>query len=162
MSEKITRATVVELARRWINTPYHHMGRIRGSGVDCAMMPLEVYLEAGLICNPPEIPFYPLDWALHRNEEKYLDLVSSVVADAGGVEVGGPLTRIPLPGDFLLFHFGRTYSHGAIVVDWPLCIHAHIRCGVVYVDMISEPKLAAKINTGDCKCFTFWESNNVR
>ena len=40
-----SRNRVCRIARSWLGTPYHHMGRVKGAGVDCAMFPLEVYRE---------------------------------------------------------------------------------------------------------------------
>jgi cell wall-associated NlpC family hydrolase len=157
------RERVLECAARWLNTPYHHMGRVRGAGVDCAMLPLEIYTEAGLIRYSPVVPFYPLDWAMHRDEERYLNMVREIVARSGGAEVAHPSERRPMPGEFLLFQFGRAFSHGAVVVEWPLCMHAHIRRGVEYVDVLAEPKLRAKIDAGQVMVFRLFEEDpNVR
>ena len=43
------RQRVCAIARTWLRTPYHHMGRVNGAGVDFAMFPLEVYREAQLL-----------------------------------------------------------------------------------------------------------------
>ncbi len=50
-------------------------------------------------------------------------------------EIAGP----PLPGDIALFRFGRTFSHGAIVVEWPRLIHAYWAIGVVWGDATLHP-----------------------
>jgi len=50
-------------------------------------------------------------------------------------EIKGP----PLPGDIALFRFGRTFSHGAIVTDWPRLVHAYWNIGVVYGDANLHP-----------------------
>jgi cell wall-associated NlpC family hydrolase len=39
--------------------------------------------------------------------------------------------EVGLPGDIVLYRFGRCISHGAIVLAWPQIIHAYIRLGVV-------------------------------
>jgi cell wall-associated NlpC family hydrolase len=31
------RAAVVAEARSWLGTPFHHQGRVKAAGVDCAM-----------------------------------------------------------------------------------------------------------------------------
>lgn len=150
------RSQVVELARLWLNTPYHHMGRVRGSGADCAMFPLAVYEEAGVVrplsvegapgaTAPYDVEWYPLDWHFHRSVERYLEIVQQL-AD----EHSGP----PMPGDFVLFKFGHAFSHGAIVVEWPLCVHAHMHRGVVYVDVLQDPKLGRKVKRGEVRFFT--------
>ena len=131
------RNRVCAIARSWLGTPYHHMGRIKGVGVDCAMFPLEVYREAGLI-GDVEIPFYPQDWMLHRSEEIYLRIVQQHAAETEPAATGSP-TRPGVgvdgvkvaAGDFVLYRFGRCWSHGAIVLEWPLIIHAVVQHGVI-------------------------------
>ncbi|HWE72507.1 MAG TPA: hydrolase [Stellaceae bacterium] len=118
------RQAVVAEARQWLRTPYHHMGRVKGAGVDCATLLAEVYARAGVVPSVA-IPFYPPDWHLHRDAERYLGFV---VAHAG--EIAGD----PLPADIALWRFGRCFSHGAIVIDWPVVIHAYAGRGCVLED----------------------------
>jgi cell wall-associated NlpC family hydrolase len=163
------RGRVVELARQWMNTPYRHMQRVKGHGADCAMMPLEVYSEEGLIrrltvegdpgVTDPDIPYYPQDWHLHRDAERYLPIVEQLITEAGGGEVEPPQIRKPEPGDFILVKFARAYSHGAIVIDWPICIHAHLHRGVVLVDAVRDPKIGEKIRLGLVKVFSLWNDD---
>ena len=108
------RAVVTAEAATWLRTPYHHMGRVKGGGTDCLMLLAGVYEAAGVIPHI-EVPFYPPDWHLHRSVERYLDGLMQYAR-----EVKGP----PLPGDAVLFKFGRCFAHGAIVVGWPRLIHA--------------------------------------
>lgn len=130
------RARAIEVAKTWIGTPYHNHGRVKGAGVDCAMLVAEVYHEAGIV--PRVDPaHYPPDWHLHRSGERYM---AEVLKHAKPLPEG----ELPLPGDLLLVRFGRAFSHGAIVVAWPLCIHAMMRMRVGYVDaeldgMLMEP-----------------------
>jgi cell wall-associated NlpC family hydrolase len=98
----------------WLSTPYHHMGRVKGAGTDCLCLLADVFEEAGLIPRVG-IPFYPKDWMHHRDAERYLE---GLLRYAG--EIDGP----PLPGDIVLWKFGRCFSHGAIVVEWPTVVHA--------------------------------------
>jgi cell wall-associated NlpC family hydrolase len=112
------RARVVAEAKSWLRTPYHHRGRIKGAGVDCGMLLIEVFAAAGVI-EDFDPGYYPHDWHLHRSEERYL----------GWVERHAHRVDVPLPGDVLLFKFGRCISHGAIVVEWPTVIHAYLRQG---------------------------------
>ena len=104
---------VAEIAKLWLGTPYHHMGRIKGVGVDCAMLPAEVYSAVGLIPRF-EVGYYPMDWAQHRNEERFM---GQVLEYAHKVEE-------PLHGDLVLFRIGRVFNHSGIVVSWPQIIHA--------------------------------------
>ena len=125
------RAQVCAIARSWIGTPYHHMGRVKGAGVDCAMFPLEVYREAGLI-GEVEVPYYSADWMLHRSEEIYLGMVQRYAREieAPAATAAGSAA----PGDFVIYKFGRCFAHGAIVIDWPTVIHAINGKGVILSD----------------------------
>ena len=123
MNQPEQRSAVLVEARRWIGTPYHHMGRIRGVGVDCATFPAEVYAAAGVIA-PVTIDFYPPDWHLHRASERYLHRVLEHAAEVDS----------PEPGDFTLWRIGRAFAHGAIVIAWPRIIHAVVGIGVIEDD----------------------------
>ena len=146
------RAAVIRCARQWLRTPYHHMGRVKGAGVDCAMLLAEVYAEAGLV-EPLAIPHYPPDWHLHRDAERYLGVLLDHAVEyapdfvcanhphpnppplRGREWEGGELpTRPILPGDIALWRFGRCFSHGAIIVAWPMVIHAYLGRGCVLED----------------------------
>jgi hypothetical protein len=40
----------------------------------------------------------------------------------------------PAPADLALFRYGRAVSHGSIVVEWPLLVHAYVTAGAVVLD----------------------------
>jgi len=42
-------ARVLDEARAWIGTPYHHAADKKGVGVDCAMLPVRVYCDLGIV-----------------------------------------------------------------------------------------------------------------
>ncbi|HVB17254.1 MAG TPA: hydrolase [Stellaceae bacterium] len=128
-SEVARRQAVVDEARAWLGTPFHHAGRVKGAGVDCLMLLAEVYERAGVTLHV-EPPFYVPDWHLHRDAERYME---------GLLRYAPTIDGPPLPGDIALFRFGRTYSHGAIVVDWPCLIHAYWSIGVVWGDARRYP-----------------------
>jgi hypothetical protein len=66
---------------------------------------------------------------LHRDAERYLEGLTRHASEIPA----------PLPGDIALFRFGRTFSHGAIVTQWPLLIHAYWNIGVVRGDATLYP-----------------------
>jgi cell wall-associated NlpC family hydrolase len=139
------RAAVVAEARGWLGTRYHHHGRIRGVGVDCAMLLAEVYERCGVA--PHVDPgSYPTDWHLHRSEEQFLGWLDRV----GAREIPAPAA-----GDIGLFKFGRCFSHGAIVVDLagqlPQLVHAYVRRGVVLTALDEEPLSGRPV-----RWFTLW------
>lgn len=119
------RLRVVAAVRTWLGTPYHHGASVRGAGVDCAMLLVEAFVEAGLI-DRPDVPRYTHDWHLHRGEEKYLTVVERYTRELGQGE--DPLIYRDAfsasPGDILVWRVGRTFSHGALVTEWPWVVHA--------------------------------------
>lgn len=114
MTQLEYRLAVIESAKAWLGTPWHHMARVRGAGVDCAQLLMATFSDAGVI-EPFEFEPYPEDWMLHRSEERLLQIVERYADEVAR----------PLPGDVALFQFGRCHAHGAIVVEWPLIIHAY-------------------------------------
>lgn len=126
-----TREEIVEEALSWVHTPYLHQGFVKGrqGGVDCAMINMGVYRDfAGIVPAEYDPRPYPMQWHLHRSEEKYLRWF----------EVHGRKVDSPLPGDLVLFRFGRTVSHSGIVVGPDTMVHAYRDAGQVIVDSISS------------------------
>lgn len=111
--EQQQRDAVCAEVRSWLRTPYHHQARIKGVGVDCAMLLCEVYANAGLVPFIDPAP-YPPDWWMHRGEERFL----------GWVEKHAHIVDTPQPGDMVVYKFGRCFSHGGVVVGWPNIVHA--------------------------------------
>ena len=150
MTEAEERAAVVAEALTWLRTPYHPGARLKGVGVDCAQLVIGVFAGAGVIeAFEPEA--YPHDWHIHRDAERYMTGVLKF-----GAEIEAHAVR---PGDLALYKFGRVFSHGAIVVDWPVVIHAVMRDGVVTlgdadrdVDLVSRP----------VKFFSYWAAPRGR
>jgi cell wall-associated NlpC family hydrolase len=122
------RQNVAREAISWLRTPYHHQASIKGVGVDCVMLMIEVYRSCGLVPASVDPRPYAYDWHMHRSDEIYL----------GGVEQLAERVEAPQPGDIALFQFGRCVSHGAIVIDWPLVVHAFIEHGAVVLTDISK------------------------
>lgn len=134
------RNNIVRAAKEWLGTPYHHHARVKHAGADCAMFPLAVYQECGVLPREYRPPQYSVQWHLHRSEELYLNEIEKFV-----VEIQTP----PQPADFIVFRFGRTFSHGAIVVEWPIVIHSYIPHGVLLSDALRDGELLGR----EHKCF---------
>ena len=109
------RGQVVAEARKWIGTPYHNCADVRSAGVDCGMLLVRVFADTGLVESFDPRP-YPPDWHLHRSDERYLGWLFD---RTGEVESPGL-------GDVIVFKYGRTFSHGAIVtgLDPITVVHA--------------------------------------
>ena len=132
MTETEQRAAVVAEALAWVGTAYHHAGRIKRSddgpgGIDCATLLACVFEAAGMV-KPIAIDHYPPDWHMHRSSERYLD---QVIGYALEIEEAAAL-----PGDVVLYQWGRVFSHGAIIMPpgWPDIIHAYSAAGAVILD----------------------------
>lgn len=153
MTEAEGRAAVIAAARSWLGTPFHDLGRVKGVGVDCAMYLAECFAEAGVVARVEVEPYSP-QWHMHRSEERYISYVEQHAR-----EIEGP----PQPADVVLFRFGRAFAHGAIVVEWPLIIHARTGQGVQYEDAERSAWLA-RVGEGyenpapprPRKFFSFW------
>jgi cell wall-associated NlpC family hydrolase len=125
--EQQQRAAVLAEVQTWLRTPYLHRQRVKGLGVDCAWLLIKVYNQCGLLpaIDPGD---YPQDWHLHRGQELYL----------GWMDTYGHPVDEPQPGDVAIWKFGRTYSHGAVVMDDRRLIHSYRGVGVEWADMREE------------------------
>ena len=145
--ERSLRGAVVEEAETWLKTPYHHMGRIKSVGVDCLTLLAEVYEACGIIPHI-ELEFYPPDWNLHRDAERYLAGVMRHAVELEGRWAATECSRTwedptPQPGDVAVFKFGRCFAHGAIITEWPSLIHSWVGVGVLRGDA-AQPPLAGR------------------
>lgn len=147
MTEAEERMLVVAEARRWIGTPYHNCADIRSVGVDCGMLIVRVFVDTGL-CAPFDPRPYQPDWHLHRGQERYLGFVFDRCAEV----------ETALPGDVIVFRYGRCYSHGGIVTKAnPLTIvHAFWPAQIVM-----EEELSQNVQLADEKrakrAFSYWK-----
>ena len=116
MTESEERDLVVAEAEKWIGTPYHTNGDILGAGVDCGMLLVRAFVDAGIV-KPFDPRPYPPQWAFHQSAERYLEIVLGLAHEF--------VDRNPLPGDLCLFRFGKCWAHGGIIQKWPFMIHAN-------------------------------------
>ena len=147
MGQAASRADVVAAAREWCGTPYHHMADVKGHGCDCAMLLVRVFCDLGLV-EPFDPRPYTRDWHLHRGEERYL----------GALLARSRLVVSPLPGDIVVFKYGRCFSHGGIVTNRsPLTIvHAFYPARIVFEEEIERnAEIAARIPTA--RYASYWE-----
>lgn len=168
------REAVVRAAKDWIGTPYHHKAAVKKAGADCAMFPVAVFKECGIIPVDYHPPEYSTQWHLHRSDELYLKEIEKFAVlqypeaergipaalnvpevemdscvlpqDICSQSAPSPRSGLPKvrPADFIVFKFGRTFSHGAIVVEWPLIIHAYIPHGVTLTDASTDGQLIGR------------------
>lgn len=142
-----TRARVLVEACSWLRTPYRHHGDVRGSGVDCAMLLVRVYHGAELIPDIDPRP-YPVQWHLHKGAERYLSWVE---------QYAKPVSS-PKAGDIVVYRIGRAFSHGGIVVNWPIIIHAHNMRSKTGMCEYGEGD-AGFLADRERRFFTFWDES---
>lgn len=135
------RTAVAAAARAWLGTPYHHQARIKGAGVDCALLLCEVYHAAGVVPFVDPTP-YPQNWHIHRGDERYLGFVT---------QYAKPSNAPPQLGDLVLFKFGRAFSHAGIYIGAGFVVHSLVNRGVIET-IINEPPLARR----ETCVYSFW------
>lgn len=128
MAPQLPSERIVAEALSWLDTPYHHAADIKGRGVDCAMLLVRVFVDTGLV-DPFDPRPYPHDWYLHHDKERFLGWI---VRFGRRLEEG----EAQAPGDVRLYSFGRCVSHGTIVIDGDMIVHAWRPAGrVVRADL---------------------------
>lgn len=121
-TEAEARQAVIDEAMSWVGTPYMSNARVKGlnGGVDCLTFVAGVYENAGVIDRLP-IPHYPPDWHLNQDAELYLIGKDDT---PGMLHFCREIFTPPKPADIVLWKFGHCFAHAAIVVEWPIVIHA--------------------------------------
>lgn len=109
----IARQEIVDEARRYLETPFLHQGRVPGACLDCAGVVVCAAQSLGLSGEYIDITDYPRDPAT----QKMVDILDR------------HLDKIPfekaLPGDVLLLAWAQNPQHLAIFTGIGTIIHAH-------------------------------------
>lgn len=126
------RTKIVNEALSWVDTPYHHRAKVKGVGVDCAMLVLCVAYNCDLVSEEQIVnsPKYNVQWHIHNTEEKLIDILK----DYGCVEI--PISDIA-PGDIVAFQYGRVTSHLGIVTGETQFVHARMDIGRVVLNTLN-------------------------
>lgn len=128
-SSDVTRADVVREALTWVGTPFHDCAGVKGAGCDCAHLILRTYQALGLVPQFDPAPYSP-QWFQHRDEPRFLHKLSDY---AHRVEA-------PLPGDVVMFKFGRHAAHGGILIAENKIVHAYKPFGGVTTGSLDLPR----------------------
>lgn len=113
----LTRAEIVEIARGWLGTPYHHQASERGIGADCLGLVRGVWREIhGRDAETP--PPYSRDWAEASGEETLLGAAARHL-----VRIEPAAARA---GDVVVFRLrpGLIAKHTAIMTSPETFVHA--------------------------------------
>ncbi len=127
-----TRKDICDKALEYLGTPFHHQGRLKGIGVDCAGLIVCVAKELGLhyddLKNYPRIP----DGKSLRDILKNNTAKEKTIAEAQ-------------PGDILLMRFLNEPQHVALVMPNNQIIHSYMRIRKVTIhnfdDILSNTSL---------------------
>jgi cell wall-associated NlpC family hydrolase len=111
------RQSIVSAALGWCGTPFHDCSGVKGAGCDCAHLIFSCYIEAGLV-PPGTLEAYKPQWFQHRDEPRFLISLEKYGAHRVAQEDA-------LPGDILMYSFGRHAAHAAIIVDANTLVHAY-------------------------------------
>lgn len=110
---------VVEAARAWLGTPWHHQGRST-AGVDCAGVCIKVAHALG------ESAFDVADYGRYPNNDRMRELLREHCTERFGE---------PLPGMIALMAFSTEPRHMGIIAPYPYggvsIVHALARAGKV-------------------------------
>lgn len=133
--EAIARRALVEEALSWIGTPFCDCASVKGpkGAVDCAMLMTRCVIEVGLVAPFDPRP-YPPRWHLHRDEERFINFLLE--------RLGAREIEDPKIGDIAVWQFGRTYSHGGIIINADEVVHAYWANRMVVQTRRDEPYLS--------------------
>jgi NlpC/P60 family putative phage cell wall peptidase len=112
-----TRQDIITESLTWLNTPWHHRACVKGIGVDCVHLLLGIAQALHLVEPAWQAPMYSQSFHFHVEHA----LVQATLEALGATPV--PLSTRQ-PGDILLFHFGLSCAHAAILLPDNRMIHA--------------------------------------
>jgi cell wall-associated NlpC family hydrolase len=130
-------------AAGWVGTPFAAHSQVRGAGVDCIHLCAALYEATGFMASFTP-PAYTLDAGQTNAESQILEWLGAhrefqpvFASRAADPEI---TLEALLPGDLLLFHFGKTEHHCGVLLGRKRFIHA--RAGVnarVSIDSLTDP-----------------------
>lgn len=131
------RQAICNEALTWVGTPWAHMQRAKGAGVDCIQLIGAVGLARGYLTESQlkSVGYYSRQWHLHKNQEKLLNTLRAYGFSAIPAESRQP-------GDVLVFQYGRVVAHAGIYLGGQAVIHATLDYRrKVFVERLELPML---------------------
>jgi len=129
---KVDRTLIIDIARQWIDTPYHHQGATKGAGSDCLGLIRGVWRE--LYGSEPESPPpYTPDWN-ERHQARWNQITGAdPLLGAAARHLLAREDDDLVPGDVLIFRITRhgPAKHCGILSDTDRFIHAYAGRSVV-------------------------------
>ena len=123
------REHIVELARRWLGTPYRHQGSIKGVGCDCLGLVRGIWREL-YGCEPELVGPYSMDWAEAGGEERLLAAARRYFRVAEDLR----------PGSLIVFRWrvDMPAKHVGVYVGDDRFIHAYERAAVIASPLVPQ------------------------
>ena len=120
MDHTTERQTIIQEALTWQGTPFANRARVKGVGTDCAGF-LAGVAENARVTGKVNITPYSWQHMLHSNEEIFIQFLDNLAREIPESDVQ--------PADIVLYKCGKTYSHAAIIIEWPERIIHAVRDG---------------------------------
>lgn len=116
------RAFIVDIARKWLDTPYRHNASLKGVGADCLGLLRGVYKE--LYGFSPAPPAYTPDWGETPDSQGNFP---EPLLSAAKLYLGEKSTSPIIGGDVILFRLfdAAPIKHCAITTSATTMIHAY-------------------------------------
>jgi NlpC/P60 family putative phage cell wall peptidase len=137
----IKETQIIEIARSWIGTPFHHQSSLKLVGCDCLGLLLGIWRE--LYGHEPWVPAYGTDWARnHRDDALFHALQKYFIPEESDALHAGRV---------LLFRWRSNWpaSHVGLTTSAQTMIHAYDGCGTC------EGPLPASWRKRIVACFAF-------
>ncbi|MCL4179177.1 MAG: C40 family peptidase [Verrucomicrobia bacterium] len=131
-------ARLIQVARRWLGTPFVPHACIPQAGVDCVQLVAAIYWETGAI-DDRQFPDYTMDGGEHRNSSQVLEWLEASTR----FERLTPGAAVQ-SGDIACFRMGRVPHHVGLILQPPLFIHAMRNYGVIE-SRLDDPTFAKRL-----------------
>ena len=127
------RAAFINEALSWIGTPFRDCADVKGpnGAVDCAMLLVRSAVDTGRVPPFDPRPYSPRHM-IHRSEQVFVGWLE---------RLGAREVERPQVGDVVVWQFGRSFSHGAVLVNTEEVAHAYAAAGMALVSRLDEPLL---------------------
>jgi NlpC/P60 family putative phage cell wall peptidase len=105
------RLSIVNIAKSWLGTPYHHQASVKNIGVDCFGLVRGVWRELFDDDDPETPPPYSLDWAESSGKETLLEAARRHMFEVNLSDANF--------GDVIVFRHKKEYpaKHSAIITS---------------------------------------------
>jgi cell wall-associated NlpC family hydrolase len=135
--KKALREAICKEAKDFLPTPYVDHAAKKHCGVDCAGFPMLVMQAVGLVPLDYKLPPYsPQQWLNHPTKSHVVDETMITEIKKFAVEITE--TEIQ-SGDLMLVLMVNSWTHGAIILDWPNYVLHPVRgLGVIGSHALNE------------------------